>query len=342
MLFRSVDSPCIANWVIKQAAELASPKAESAIKQNFYMDDFLKSIPEEKQLAELLHEVISVLNACGFRLNKFISNSHEILKELPKSEISSKYINLDFDSLNAERTLGLVWVIEKDIFTFNPKIKESENTKRGILSTIASIFDPLGIVTPSLIEPKYIIQQLWKEKVDWDEEIPFQWNKRWEAWKKEIENISMVSVPRWFGFHKKATNIIQLHIFCDASKIAYGAVAYLKCLEINSVNHSSCFLLSKSRLNPLGDKGIFIHKLEIQAAVLATRLNLSILEQLEFSIEKSFLWTDSKITLSYIRNKERKFSIYIMNRLQEIRENSKVEEWNFIPGEINPADNCTR
>ena len=262
-LFGKVDSPCIANWVIKQAAELASPKGESAIKQNFYMDDFLKSMPEEKQLAELLHEVISVLNACGFRLNKFISNSHEILKELPKNEISSKYINLDFDSLNAERTLGLVWVIEKDIFTFNPKIKESENTKRGILSTIASIFDPLGIVTPSLIEPKYIIQQLWKEKVDWDEEIPFQWNKRWEAWKKEIENISMVSVPRWFGFHKKATNIIQLHIFCDASKKAYGAVVYLKCLEINLVNHSSCFLLSKSRLNPLGDKGITIPKLEI-------------------------------------------------------------------------------
>ena len=45
------------------------------------------------------------------------------------------------------------------------------NTKRGLLSLICSIFDPLGIVSPCLIEPKLVMHELWKDKIDWDEEL---------------------------------------------------------------------------------------------------------------------------------------------------------------------------
>ena len=88
-LFGKVDSPCIANWSIKKAADNASPDAKFAINNNFYMDDFLKSMPNENELVKFLREVISVLNSCGFRLNKFISNSAFILESLPKTEIWS-------------------------------------------------------------------------------------------------------------------------------------------------------------------------------------------------------------------------------------------------------------
>ena len=119
-----------------------------------------------------------MVNSCGFRLNKFISNLTFVLESLPKTEISSKYVNLDLNSLISEGTLGLIWNIENDTFTFKTVIKDLPDTKRGILSTVSSVFDPLGILTPSLIEAKYIIQQLWRERVDWDKPIPTYLNKR--------------------------------------------------------------------------------------------------------------------------------------------------------------------
>ena len=157
-LFRKVDSPRIANWSIKEATDNASPDAKFAINSNFYIDDFLKSISNENDLVKLVPEVISVLNSCGFRLNKFTSNSTFVLESLPKTKISPKYVSLDFNSLISERTVGLIWNIENNTFTFKPVIKDLSDTKRGILSIVSSVFDPLGILTPSLIEAKHIIQ----------------------------------------------------------------------------------------------------------------------------------------------------------------------------------------
>ena len=126
-----------------------------------------------------MHEVISVLNSCGFRLNKFISNSTFVLESLLKTEISSKYVNnLDLNSLISERTLGLIRNIENDTFTSKPVINDLTDTKRGILSVLSFVFDPLGILTPSLIEAKHIIQELWREKEDWDKPIPTYLNRR--------------------------------------------------------------------------------------------------------------------------------------------------------------------
>ena len=122
-LFGKVDSQCIANWSIKNPADNASPDAKFAINSNFYMDDFLKSMFNENDLIKLVREVISALNSCGFRLNKFISNSTFVLESLRKTEISSKYVNLGLNSLISERTLGLIWNIENDTFTFKPVIK---------------------------------------------------------------------------------------------------------------------------------------------------------------------------------------------------------------------------
>ena len=98
-LFGKVDSPCIANWSIKKASDNASSDAKFAINSNFYMDDFLKSTSSKNNLVKLVRGVISVLNSCGFRLNKFILNSTFVLESLPKTEISSKYVNLDLNSL---------------------------------------------------------------------------------------------------------------------------------------------------------------------------------------------------------------------------------------------------
>ena len=76
--------------------------------------------------------------------------------------------------------------------------------------------------------------------------------------------------------------------------------------------------------------------------MLATRLKVSVLEQLKFRVNKPYFWTDSQITLKYIKNESKRFPIFVMNRLHEIRANSDTTEWNYVPGEMNPADHCTR
>ena len=73
-----------------------------------------------------------------------------------------------------------------------------------------------------------------------------------------MNSISTISVPRWFSFHPSLTNKIELHIYCDASQIAYGAVAYLRCREENANQYSVSFVLSKSRLTPMKDRTLTI------------------------------------------------------------------------------------
>ena len=156
-----------------------------------------------------------------------------------------------------------------------------------------------------------------------------------------MNSISTISVPKWFGFHSSLTNEIELHIYCDSSQIA-DRVAYLRCLEENTNQYSVSFELSKSRLTPMKDRTLTIPKLGLQAAVLATRLKVSVLEQLKFKVNKTYFWTDSQITLKYIKNGSKKSPIFVMNRLYEIRANSDTTEWNYVPGKLKPADHCTR
>ena len=92
---------------------------------------------------------------------------------------------------------------------------------------MSSIFDALSIVTPCLLQPKGVVQQLWKQNIDWDEPIPNSLLKQWEFWKEDMQFISDINIPRWFGFEKQLGDRIELNIFCDASSEAYGAVAYV-------------------------------------------------------------------------------------------------------------------
>ena len=107
------------------------------LNNNFYMNDYLKSMSDEKDLISLTCKVASVLKCHGFNLKKFISNSEKVL---PQSTLNQKYVNLEFSSPTSERLLGLIWNIQRDTFTFKPIIKYYPDNKRGILSLMSSIF----------------------------------------------------------------------------------------------------------------------------------------------------------------------------------------------------------
>ena len=124
------------------------------------MNEFLSSLPDEESLLRLSLSLISCLKACGFRLTKWVSNSKVILENIPSSELSPKFINLDLNSQPIEGVLGMIWNVSEDFFIFKPLLKQCVYTKRGFLGIVASIFDPLGILTPSILAAKLIIQSL--------------------------------------------------------------------------------------------------------------------------------------------------------------------------------------
>ena len=91
------------------------------------------------------------------------------------------------------------------------------------------------------------------------------------------------------------------------------------------------FLLSKPCLAPIKEKSLTIPRLELQAAVLAMRLKNTISKLLDFSIDETRFWSDSQVVLKYTVNKDTRFPVSVMNRLNEIRLLSTPEQWHYVP-----------
>ena len=127
--------------------------------------------------------------------------------------------------------------------------------------------------------------------------------------------------------------------FADASQIAYGAVSYLRMVDVEDRIHCT-FLIGKSRLAHL--KLMTVPRLELSAAVLAVQLDKSVREELDVPITQSIYWSDSTCVLQYIRNQSKKFHTFVANRLSVIHENSAPHQWRHIGSELNPADEVSR
>ena len=304
------------------------------------MDDYLDSFNDLTTAVSTILSVSKLLKDGGFHLTKWTSKSIDILNTLPKDDISPKVTNLDLVDLPIERTLGKMWDPKSDQITVQSLSKEFEDTKRGLLSCVSSIFDPLGIVNPALLEAKLLIQELWQRKLEWDDKLPIDLLERWIKWKSSLNKLDMIQIPRWYGFIQAPNSNLQLHVFCDASRKAYGCVCYFRFKDKEGKKCS--FICGKSRLAPISKNTLTIPRLELQAAVLATRMKVAIFDSVTVKINKVFMWSDSKTVLQYIRNENVKYPTYVMHRVSEIKKNTDVSSWNYIPGVLNVADDATR
>ena len=165
-IFGKTDSPCCANWALKSTAlenkTEYSARVIEPILDHFYMDEYLHSCPLLEQAVSVTVDIIQLLKTSEFNPFNLVSNNQEILKHTTqKLLLKNKLVNLDLNQTSIERTLGILWVPEQDVLRVKVINKEVPDTKRGILSFVSSIFDPLGIHTPALIDPKCIIQDLW-------------------------------------------------------------------------------------------------------------------------------------------------------------------------------------
>ncbi|KAK3748900.1 hypothetical protein QZH41_002891 [Actinostola sp. cb2023] len=188
MIFGAAASPCMANYVLRKTAtdNCDDPSFDvdtiESVEKNFYMDDFLKSVQDEATAIRLCQEITSLLARGGFRLTKWVSSSREVLSQIPTEEKANPSIDLNFDDLPIERTLGLKWNTQTDSFRFSVNShKSTDVTKRSVLSMVSTVFDPLGVLTPFLLPAKCLIQTLWQKGKGWDEPLDPDDERIWKA-----------------------------------------------------------------------------------------------------------------------------------------------------------------
>jgi hypothetical protein len=345
-LFGGVWSPSCCNFALRRTAEDHSHLYEADVSQtvndNFYVDDCLKSLQGVEEAKRHVVQLQSLLQNGGFKLTKWISNSREVLSLLPASELGSKLKNRDLDTedLPIERALGATWDVEADEFSYQTAVKERPNTRRGMLSTVCSVFDPLGFICPFVVRAKRMVQEACRMKLGWDDDLPHDLNTMWLKWLDDLPLLSEVRIsrcekPKEFG----NVQTWELHHFSDASREAYGAVSYLRGIdEYGKI--SSCLVMAKSRLAPL--KQLTIPRLELLAATTSVRLDNMLRKELRIDIHRSYFWTDSTIVLYYVRNEDKVFQTFVANRVSEIREHSVPDQWRHIDGTLNPGDDVSR
>ena len=177
-LFGGKSSPSVVNYCMRKTADdhelNYSELAINTLRRSFYMDDMIRSVKSVEDAKDLIPEMQKLLQEGGFDLGKFMSTSREVIETVPEEKRAKSLQNLDLNdcSLPQESALGLKWNVEGDYFTYSINLQDKPMTKRGLLSTTASLYDPLGLVAPVLLVPKLIQQEMCRQNLEWDDELP--------------------------------------------------------------------------------------------------------------------------------------------------------------------------
>ncbi|XP_064467434.1 uncharacterized protein LOC135378344 [Ornithodoros turicata] len=279
-------------------------------------------------------------------LKKWASNCSEIQDHVDstKSGVSQHELIRDTEGDETARVLGLTWDTRPDTLNFNgPNVLEAlsqvGDSKRSVLQTVAKIFDPLGLAAPFAIKAKMVFQQLWQQGVGWDKPIPDSVKCDWDSWKAELADLLNVSVPRNLKRGIETITSTQLHLFSDASPLAYGTCAYLRCEDYDG-NVQCTLILSKARLAPL--KKLSLPRLELMGALIAARTAKFVKHALRMPSVPTYFWADSSIALTWIKGRAARWKVFVCNRVTEIQATSTADQWRYCPGKQNPADCLTR
>ena len=219
-------------------------------------------------------------------------------------------VDYNHKNLSSMKTLEVVWIALADVFTFKTKPPQANLplSKRNVLKNVATLFDPLGLVTPYTIRAKILLQVMWTRGLDWDEGIDGDLAERVQQWLSELEDLRNVQVhcclqPRTGTAEK------TIHTFVDASKDAFGAVSYVRNARQDRVVETR-FIGSKTKVAPLAT--ISLPRLELSAAVMGLRLAQSVSKVLQMAIGRAIFWSNSTNTLWC-------FEPFVVNRIGEIQ-----------------------
>lgn len=344
---------CLKELALKYGAEF--PLAVKAILDECYMDNFYTGANSIEEAKLVRDQLITLCNSAGFPLSKWCSNAPELLAGLGQENLETILL-IGGEENGIIKTLGMFWspTDDKVKIWFNRPEAAEAHTKRQILSVIASIFDPMGLVGPVTVVAKCFMQEIWKStteptqkkgnrrnsRVHWDEKVEEKLLFEWKQFASNLPQLNNIIIPRYALLHSSNV-VIELHGFADASSKAYGAVIYCRVIDDNNQVRVS-LISSKSRVAPLRQHTIA--RLELCAAVLLVELveKISAIFTKKVNINCIRLWSDSQIALSWINSPSYKWNVFVAHRVSKIQSLSENCVWDYVTSENNPADILSR
>ena len=343
VIFGAKSSPAIAGYCFRETGKRFGsdlPHVRDAIESGTYVDDIIYSVNTEAEAVRLTEDLTSTLAQGGFELSSWISNSAMVTKTASVDQTSLDD-GVTLDMSDSHRTLGTVWKPKSDVMTYRAQMPTpSPPTKRTILSVVMSVFDPLGYLAGWLLPVKKTLQNMWAQKRGWEDEPDGQGRKTWDEWTHELSLIGSVEVPRHMFDHEAGVTSVEVHAFCDASTDGFSAVVYYRWTSLRRSQVCVSFVAARCRLSPL--KTLSIPRLELQAAVLATRLVCSLRKESRLVWSSVTYWSDSKNVLAWIQAQDRRYHVFVSNRTAEILDKSSADQWRYVPTALNPADGGSR
>ncbi|XP_033228907.1 uncharacterized protein LOC117180519 [Belonocnema kinseyi] len=211
-------------------------------------------------------------------------------------------------------------------------------TKRLILSVIAKLYDPMGWLSPVVIVAKRLMQQLWLQKLQWDEPVPTDLEDYWSKYYKRLTQLQAIQIPRWTG--QGADNLgCELHGFSDASSRSYAAIVYLRIIQEDGSARVT-LLIAKTRVAPI--LPVTIPRLELCGAQLLAKTLHFLISTMGFESIPLYCHTDASVVLAWLTKHPSTWRTFVSNRVAHIHELVPNAKWRYVPTKENPADCASR
>ena len=346
-LFGACSSPAVAMFALKAIAAMGREKGELSeseavfIENCFYIDDGMNSCIVADEAVSLIARVTPFLHKFGLKIHKIRSNSRGVTTTF--GGVVGDSVVFDTDQL--PRALGVTWDTDRDFLHVLLELPDRPFTRRGLLATSNTAFDPLGIAAPVLLGARLLQRKILsnfppKSKIEWDEPLPESFIDEWKVWIQGTTSRTSLSIQRCLLPQEPNSVKREIHVFADASAEAIGCVAYVRSVDAAG-KVVVRFLMGNSKVAPRA--ATTIPRLELCAVLIAALAAYESLKELgDIRLDGVFFYTDSAVVLGYLRNQTRCFSKYVTRRVEAIHRLTGGKDWNFVATEKNPADIATR
>lgn len=302
----------MATYGPRKAVEISEQDIKEFVNRIFYIDDALTSLPSADVAVSLLKRTQDTLRGeRNIRLHKIASNDKTVMAQFAKENLGKELKDLDIGSefLPLQNSSGLSWNLNTDLFIFSAPHVDNPYTRRGLLSAVSSIFDPIRFLSPFTLSGRMLLRQMCPEAMGYDETLSDVNKGYWETWTKNLNLLNDYQIPKMYAKTSISTSKdLQVLIYSDASEQPVAADAYLKTTDLND-EHNLGFIMGKAKLAPQPENRI--HRLELCGAVLATEIGQFVSHQLELQPSEIKYFSDNKVVLEYIKNKRRRCHTYV-------------------------------
>ena len=275
-----------------------------------------------------------------FELHKWHSNEPQLEDDPPhSSDEEHSYAKRQLQvQPNESKLLRVKWNKDEDTIAVQFPTTDSDTshtaTKREVLATLAKVYDPLGLASPTTLQGKQIYRDVCDVKASWDAPIPDSVKSRWEKWKESLP--AEVNTQRPLAPYHEQVDSFELHAFGDASTIGVGAAVYSVVRQKSGVTQS--LVTAKARL---AKKDLTVPRSELVSAHMATNLVMNVKNALtELPEPAVYGWLDSTVALHWILGNGQ-YHQFVANRIQKIKEHPEVK-WRYVPTLDNPGDIASR